>query len=246
MVAIRDIPRHIAVIMDGNGRWAEARGLPRIAGHRAGVRAVRAVVEQCARAKVQYLTLFAFSLENWRRPEDEVGALMTLLDRYLKRELSTLMKNNVRLLAIGRTDDLPDTVRRTLDSVVESSSENTGMKLILALSYSGRQDILDAVQNYVDESLRRGRAPDVLDEGKFSSYLATAGIPDPDLLIRTSGEMRISNFLLWQMAYTELFVTEKLWPDFNEQDLTAALEDFRTRERRFGMTSIQVKSGEKG
>jgi len=246
MVAIRDIPRHIAVIMDGNGRWAEARGLPRIAGHRAGVRAVRAVVEQCARAKVQYLTLFAFSLENWRRPEDEVGALMTLLDRYLKRELSTLMKNNVRLLAIGRTDDLPDTVRRTLDSVVESSSENTGMKLILALSYSGRQDILDAVQNYVDESLRRGRAPDVLDEGKFSSYLATAGIPDPDLLIRTSGEMRISNFLLWQMAYAELFVTEKLWPDFNEQDLTAALEDFRTRERRFGMTSIQVKSGEKG
>ncbi len=246
MVAIRDIPRHIAVIMDGNGRWAEARGLPRIAGHRAGVRAVRAVVEQCARAKVQYLTLFAFSLENWRRPEDEVGALMTLLDRYLKRELSTLMKNNVRLLAIGRTDDLPDTVRRTLDSVVESSSENTGMKLILALSYSGRQDILDAVQNYVDESLRRGRAPDVLDEGKFSSYMATAGIPDPDLLIRTSGEMRISNFLLWQMAYAELFVTEKLWPDFNEQDLTAALEDFRTRERRFGMTSIQVKSGEKG
>lgn len=246
MVAIRDIPRHIAVIMDGNGRWAEARGLPRIAGHRAGVRAVRAVVEQCARAKVQYLTLFAFSLENWRRPEDEVGALMTLLDRYLKRELSTLMKNNVRLLAIGRTDELPDSVRKTLDSVVESSSENTGMKLILALSYSGRQDILDAVQNYVGESLRRGSAPDVLDEGKFSSYLATAGIPDPDLLIRTSGEMRISNFLLWQMAYAELFVTEKLWPDFNEQDLTAALEDFRTRERRFGMTSIQVKPGEKG
>jgi undecaprenyl diphosphate synthase len=246
MVAIREIPRHIAVIMDGNGRWAEARGLPRIAGHRAGVRAVRAVVEQCARAKVQYLTLFAFSLENWRRPEDEVGALMTLLDRYLKRELSTLMKNNVRLLAIGRTDDLPDSVRKTLNSVVESSSENTGMKLILALSYSGRQDILDAVQNYVGESLRRGSAPDVLDEGKFSSYLATAGIPDPDLLIRTSGEMRISNFLLWQMAYAELFVTEKLWPDFNEQDLIAVLEEFRTRERRFGMTSIQVKSGEKG
>lgn len=239
----REIPRHIAIIMDGNGRWAEARGLPRIAGHRAGVRAVRAVVEECARAQVQYLTLFAFSLENWRRPEDEVGALMALLDHYLMRELGTLMENNVRLLTIGRTEDLPDHVRETLDSVVERSSKNTGMNLVLALSYSGRQDILDAVKSLVQEAVRAGKDPDTLDEEGFSSHLATAGIPDPDLLIRTSGEMRISNFLLWQMAYTELFVTDKLWPDFSEKDLYAALDDFRTRERRFGMTSIQIKTG---
>jgi len=245
-VASREIPRHIAIIMDGNGRWAEARGLPRIAGHRAGVRAVRAVVEECARSRIQYLTLFAFSLENWRRPEDEVGALMTLLDRYLKRELSTLMRNNVRLLTIGKIEDMPDSVRNTLDSVVESSSKNTGMNLILALSYSGRQDILNAVNRCVRESLESGDDPGVLDEEKFSSRLDTAGIPDPDLLIRTSGEMRISNFMLWQMAYTEFVVTEKLWPDFNEKDLSAALDEFRTRERRFGMTSIQIKSGEKG
>jgi undecaprenyl diphosphate synthase len=242
-VVSREIPRHIAIIMDGNGRWAEARGLPRIAGHRAGVRAVRAVVEECARAQVQYLTLFAFSLENWRRPEDEVGALMALLDHYLMRELGALMENNVRLLTIGRTEDLPDHVRETLDSVVERSSKNTGMNLVLALSYSGRQDILDAVKSLVQEAVRAGKDPDTLDEEGFSSHLATAGIPDPDLLIRTSGEMRISNFLLWQMAYTELFVTDKLWPDFSEKDLYAALDDFRTRERRFGMTSIQIKTG---
>lgn len=242
----REIPRHIAIIMDGNGRWAEARGLPRIAGHRAGVRAVRAVVEECARAQVQYLTLFAFSLENWRRPEDEVGALMALLDHYLMKELGTLMENNIRLFTIGRTEDLPDHVRKTLDSVVERSSKNTGMNLVLALSYSGRQDILDAVKRYVQEAVRAGKDPDTLDEEGFSSHLATAGIPDPDLLIRTSGEMRISNFLLWQMAYTELFVTDKLWPDFNEKDLSAALDEFRTRERRFGMTSIQIKTGGEG
>lgn len=245
-MADRDIPRHIAIIMDGNGRWAEARGLPRIAGHRAGVRAVRAVVEECARSQIQYLTLFAFSLENWRRPEDEVGALMNLLERYLKRELNTLMENNVRLSTIGRTEDLPDFVRKTLDSVVNTSSGNTGMNLILALSYSGRQDILDAVRSIVRRSLTDQTDPDDLDEETFSSCLATAGIPDPDLLIRTSGEMRISNFLLWQAAYTEFYVTEKLWPDFNEKDLSDALEEFRSRERRFGMTSLQVKSGEKG
>jgi len=245
-VVSREIPRHIAIIMDGNGRWAEARGLPRIAGHRAGVRAVRAVVEECARAQVQYLTLFAFSLENWRRPEDEVGALMALLDHYLMKELGTLMENNIRMFTIGRTEDLPDHVRKTLDSVVERSSKNTGMNLVLALSYSGRQDILDAVKSYVQEAVRAGKDPDTLDEEGFSSHLATAGIPDPDLLIRTSGEMRISNFLLWQMAYTELFVTDKLWPDFNEKDLSAALDEFRTRERRFGMTSIQIKTGGEG
>jgi undecaprenyl diphosphate synthase len=231
--------------MDGNGRWAETRGLPRIAGHRAGVRAVRAVVEECARAQVEYLTLFAFSLENWRRPEDEVGALMALLDHYLKRELATLMENNVRLLTIGRTEDLPGHVRKTLDSVVKSSSKNNGMNLILALSYSGRQDILNAVKSYIHEAVRTGKDPDTVNEEGFSAHLATAGIPDPDLLIRTSGEMRISNFLLWQMAYTELFVTDKLWPDFNEEDLSAVLDEFRTRERRFGMTSVQVKTGGK-
>ena len=236
------IPGHIAIIMDGNGRWAEARGLPRIAGHRAGVQAVRTVVEECARQGVKYLTLFAFSRENWRRPHDEVGGLMTLLDQFLKRELKTFMRNNIRLMTIGRTADIPENVKKTLDKVVDDSAGNDGTTLILALSYSGRQDILDAARRFAEEVLRSGGDMDALDEDAFGACLATSGIPDPDLLIRTSGEMRISNFLLWQIAYAELYITDKLWPDFSREDLQLALEEYSRRERRFGMTSGQVRN----
>jgi undecaprenyl diphosphate synthase len=230
--------------MDGNGRWAAQRGLPRIAGHRAGVDTVRSVVEECARLKIPYLTLFAFSTENWRRPEDEVSALMILLDQYLKRELKTLMKNNVRLNTIGHLADLPDNVRGTIDDVTTRSAENSGLTLTLALSYSGRDDIIHAVRR-IAQDVSDGRVtPDSIDIELFSSSLDTAHgsviMPNPDLLIRTSGEMRISNFLLWQIAYSEFYVTEKLWPDFREADLHDALEVYKTRERRFGMTSEQV------
>jgi undecaprenyl diphosphate synthase len=240
----QDNPHHIAIIMDGNGRWAAQRGLPRIAGHRAGVDTVRSVVEECARLKIPYLTLFAFSTENWRRPEDEVGALMILLDQYLKRELKTLMKNNVRLNTIGRLADLPDNVRGTLDDVTSRSAENSGLTLTLALSYSGRDDIVHAVRQ-IAQDVSEGRVtPESIDPELFSSSLDTAQgnvvMPDPDLLIRTSGEMRISNFLLWQIAYSEFYVTEKLWPDFRETDLNEAIESYKMRERRFGMTSEQV------
>jgi undecaprenyl diphosphate synthase len=240
----QDNPHHIAIIMDGNGRWAAQRGLPRIAGHRAGVDTVRSVVEECARLKIPYLTLFAFSTENWRRPEDEVGALMILLDQYLKRELKTLMKNNVRLNTIGRLADLPDNVRGTLDDVTSRSAENSGLTLTLALSYSGRDDIDQAVQQIAQEVSEGRVTPESIDPELFSSSLDTAHgnvvMPDPDLLIRTSGEMRISNFLLWQIAYSEFYVTEKLWPDFRETDLNEAIESYKMRERRFGMTSEQV------
>jgi undecaprenyl diphosphate synthase len=233
-------PRHIAIIMDGNGRWAAQRGLPRIAGHRAGVDTVRSVVEECARLQIPYLTLFAFSTENWKRPKEEVGALMVLLDQYLKRELSTLMKNNVRLNTIGRPGDLPENVQRTLEDVTERSSANTGLTLTLALSYSGRDDIVQAVRRIAEDAGAGTLEPGSVDADTFSSYLSTSDMPDPDLLIRTSGEMRISNFLLWQIAYSEFYVTEKLWPDFTDADLWKAIEVFQERERRFGMTSEQV------
>lgn len=228
--------------MDGNGRWADNRGKPRIAGHRAGVKAVGSVVEHCARVGIEYLTLFAFSTENWRRPGDEVSALMGLLDHYLKRELSTLMENRVRLRTIGRVDDLPAQVRKTLQEAVLESAGNSGLNLVLALSYSGRSDILDAVRSCMEAAADGKLQPEDITEESFSSMLDTEDIPDPDLLIRTSGEVRLSNFLLWQAAYTEFYVTRKLWPDFSEEDLDAAIEEFGRRERRFGMTSEQVKA----
>ncbi|MDT8396590.1 MAG: isoprenyl transferase [bacterium] len=236
----QDHPRHIAIIMDGNGRWAAQRGLPRIAGHRAGVSTVRRVVEECARLRIPYLTLFAFSTENWRRPEEEVGALMVLLDQYLKRELANLMKNNVRLNTIGRLNDLPENVRRTLEDVTARSSANTGLTLTLALSYSGRDDIVQAVRRIAMDVSDGTLEPGAIDHDGFSSRLDTHDMPDPDLLIRTSGEMRISNFLLWEIAYTEFYVTQKLWPDFGDEDLHEALDEYKRRERRFGMTSDQV------
>jgi undecaprenyl diphosphate synthase len=235
------LPTHIAIIMDGNGRWAADRNLPRIAGHRAGVDAVRRVVEDCTRFKIPYLTLFAFSTENWNRPQSEVGGLMVLLDQYLKKELRTLMKNNVRLSTIGQIDDLPANVRQTLRDVVEQSAVNDGLTLTLALSYSGRDDILEAVRKVAAAVQRGDLNPDAIEPDTFSSFLHTDGMPDPDLLIRTSGELRISNFLLWQIAYTEFYVTDKLWPDFESVDLLDAIKVFNSRERRFGKTSEQVR-----
>ncbi len=240
----QDLPTHIAIIMDGNGRWAADRNLPRIAGHRAGVDAVRRVVEDCARLKVPYLTLFAFSIENWNRPRDEVGGLMVLLDQYLKNELRTLMKNKVRLITIGHIEELPDNVQRTLQEVVEESAVNEGLTLTLALSYSGRDDILKAVRQVAAAVERGDLTSGTIGPDTFSTFLYTDGIPDPDLLIRTSGEQRISNFFLWQIAYTEFYVTDKLWPDFTREDLHEALETFRLRERRFGMTSEQIRGDE--
>ena len=239
----QNLPTHIAIIMDGNGRWAADRNLPRIAGHQAGVDAVRRVVEECAGLKIPFLTLFAFSTENWNRPQDEVGGLMVLLNQYLKKELRTLMKNKVRLSTIGHIEDLPDNVQQTLREVVEESASNDGLTLILALSYSGRDDILNAVRQ-VAVAVEKGElSPDTIGPETFSSFLNTGGIPDPDLLIRTSGEQRISNFLLWQIAHAEFYVTEKLWPDFSREDLHEALKTYGLRERRFGMTSEQVKGG---
>ena len=233
------LPTHIAIIMDGNGRWAAERSLPRIAGHRAGVNAVRTTVEDCARLKIPYLTLFAFSTENWKRPQDEVGGLMVLLDQYLKKELKTLMKNKVRLNTIGRIEDLPANVQETLNYVLEESSPNKGLTLTIALSYSGRGDILEAARQIARSVINGDLSPDAIGSELFSSFLYTKDLPDPDLLIRTSGEQRISNFLLWQLAYTEFYVTDKLWPEFSSEDLKHAIETFRSRERRFGMTSEQ-------
>lgn len=237
------VPLHIAVIMDGNGRWARERGLPRIAGHRAGVTAVRSIVEESARCGISYLTLFAFSRENWRRPGDEVTSLMELLDLYLKKELVTLKKNNIRLRTIGHSEDLPSSVLKTLKRVEMDTRNNDGLTLVLALSYSGKQDIVDAVRQISGKIASGEISPEDVDEIIVENHLATEGIPDPDLLIRTSGEMRMSNFLLWQTAYTEFYVTDKFWPDFSSDDLQDAIEEFRKRERRYGLTSDQIKAG---
>ena len=202
---------------------------------------MREVVEECARLGVGYLTLFAFSRENWRRPQDEVGALMSLLEQYLKKELGTLMKNDVRLLTIGNLQDIPGQVRKTLEEVVEVSAANGGLTLILALSYGSRQEIVDAARKLAGDVAGGRCGIDDITEESLGANLSTGDLPDPDLLIRTSGEMRVSNFLLWQIAYSELYVTEKLWPDFTADDLRKAIEDYTGRERRFGMTSEQVR-----
>jgi undecaprenyl diphosphate synthase len=229
------VPAHIAIIMDGNGRWANRRSLPRIAGHRAGVNAVRDTVESCARLGVGALTLYAFSIENWKRPRGEVDMLWRLLRLYLRRELSELQRNNIRLQAIGRLDFLPLKVQTDLQSVTRDTAHNTGMILTLAINYSGRAELVDAVNAIIDAARIEGRIETLsVDEETITANLYTAAIPEPDLLIRTSGEMRISNFLLWQIAYAELYVTETLWPDFNRTELLKALLEFQKRERRFG------------
>ncbi len=224
------LPRHIAVIMDGNGRWARQRHLPRIAGHKAGVESVRAITESCARLGVKALTLYAFSTENWKRPSLEVQALWQLLKLYLRSELPTLERNQVRLSAIGRINELPESVRRELSFVMDATKHHTGLQLNLALNYSGRTEIVDAVKALV----RDGIPAEQIDENALEQYLGTAGLPEPDLLIRSSGEMRVSNFLLWQIAYSELVVSPTLWPDFRCRHLLEAIHDFQRRERRFG------------
>jgi len=234
------LPRHLAIIMDGNGRWAKERMLRRIVGHRRGVETVRAVVEECSRLGIRYLTLYAFSSENWLRPKTEVRALMALLKRYVKMETSRMMLNNIRFNVIGNRDDLPPDVNREVDAAMARTAGNSGMTLTLALSYGGRQEIIRAA-SLLAADLAAGRvAAAAADETMFDGYLFTAGMPDPDFLIRTSGEMRISNFLLWQLAYTELYFTEVNWPDFNTGELHRALCDYQARERRFGRTSDQL------
>ena len=220
--------------MDGNGRWARERGLPRIEGHRRGSQSVRACTAACVEAGVPYLTLYAFSKENWQRPADEVTALMNLLDRFLAEQISEIMDKNIRLRAIGHLDDLPDNARRRLESAMEKSAGNTAMTLTLALSYGARTEIADAARRIAHEAKAGTLDPDAVNEDTIAARLYTAGIPDPDLLVRTSGEMRISNFLLWQISYAEIVVTPKLWPDFGKEDLFAAMQEYARRHRRYG------------
>jgi undecaprenyl diphosphate synthase len=224
------LPAHIAIIMDGNGRWAAKRHLPRVKGHQAGIDAVRDVVETSARLGIQVLTLYAFSVENWKRPRAEINTLMRLLKRYLKLELQTLMSNDIRFRVIGRAGELAPDVREELDRASAETGPNAGMQFNIALNYSGRAEIVDAVRRL----LRAGVSPDELDERAFSEFLYTAGQPDPDLLIRTSGEMRVSNFLLWQIAYAEIWVTDTLWPDFRCGHLLEAILAYQKRDRRYG------------
>jgi len=228
------IPRHVAIIMDGNGRWAKRRGVPRILGHRAGREAVRDTVRGAVALGIEVLTLYTFSTENWDRPRTEVKALMTFLKRVLKEEVKDLDSQNVRLSVIGRVRDLAPDVRDVVDSSVRQLSHNTGLLLVLALSYSGRAEILDAVRTLVAEAGSRPVTPVKVDEKLFAAHLYTKGLPDPDLLIRTSGERRVSNFLLWQLAYTELVFDDALWPDFRRKNLYRAVADFQGRDRRFG------------
>jgi undecaprenyl diphosphate synthase len=237
------VPRHVAVIMDGNGRWAQRQGLPRVRGHEAGADSVREIVRVCGELGVEALTLFSFSTENWRRPEDEVEALMTLLARYLTDETVELMQNSVRLQGIGELERLPPHVRGLLDQVTAFTAKNSGLRLTLALSYGARAEIVRAVRGLAAQVRDGTLTPEAITEQSVSDSLYTAGLPDPDLLIRTSGEMRLSNFLLWQCAYAEIYVTETLWPDFRRPQLEEAIAWFASRERRFGKTSAQLVEG---
>ena len=235
------LPRHVAVIMDGNGRWARSRGLARVEGHRRGKESVRAVVETARRLGIPYLSLYAFSSENWRRPVDEVQALMGLLRRYLTSELKKMMRHGIRLLAIGNLERLPPAVQEALRRNVHATRNNTGMTVILAVSYGAREELVGAVRA-IARDVQEGRLrPEDVSEETVSAALSTGGIPDPDLLIRTSGEMRVSNFLLWQIAYSELVITPTLWPDFGEKEFVAALAEYQRRQRRFGRTGEQAE-----
>ena len=234
------LPRHIAVIMDGNGRWAKKRGAARIFGHKSATKSVREVTEECAKLGIEYLTLYAFSTENWARPKIEVDALMELLVSSLRKELNTLMKNKVRLNAIGDISGLPKSCRNELKETIKETADNEGLLLTLALNYSGRWDMLNATKEYAKAVKEGKESTDDLTEAILSKYMMTKDMPDPELLIRTSGELRISNFLLWQLAYTELYFTDVLWPDFRKNHLKEALESYQKRERRFGKISEQV------
>lgn len=231
---LKNIPRHIAIIMDGNGRWAKERSLPRTEGHRRGADSVRTITEACGELGVEYLTLYAFSSENWKRPKREVEALMKLLEAFLRTKTPEMIEQNVRLQAIGRLHDLPQSCQQQLHRSIEQTSQNTGLTLILALSYGGREEIIDGVKSLL-ESIERGHLDKgMIDTEVFSKHLYTRYYPDPDLLIRTSGEMRLSNFLLWQLSYTEFYITDTLWPDFGKADLVKAIRAYEKRHRRFG------------
>ena len=243
MVKIHDnngnLPRHIAVIMDGNGRWAKQHHLPRIMGHRKGSETVREIVRECRTLGIEVLTLYAFSTENWNRPKTEIRALMALLKKFIHSEMRELHENNIRVNMIGDLAKLPEMVMPSVREIMDYTRGNTAMTLNIALSYSGRDDILRAVRKLITE--KKISPADITDE-LFSSHLDTAGQPDPDLLIRTSGELRVSNFLLWQIAYSELYITDVLWPDFNKKELTKALREYQTRRRRFGLTDEQMRN----
>jgi undecaprenyl diphosphate synthase len=234
------IPKHTAIIMDGNGRWAEQKGMPRIFGHQNGVTAVKKIVEAANKFNIKYLTLFTFSIENWDRPRSEVDTLMGLLVQTLKDEFEEMFKNNIKLNAIGDLDSLPNEVREELYSIIESTKRNTGMTLTLALSYGGKQEIFKAVKEISDKVKNDIICLDNFDDSVINDHLYTSNLPDVDLLIRTSGEKRISNFLLWQIAYAELYFTDVYWPDFTEEDLEKAIVEYQNRERRFGKTSKQL------
>lgn len=239
---IGNIPRHIAVIMDGNGRWAKAKGRMRIFGHQAGVESVRDITEACAQLGVEYLTLYTFSTENWGRPNDEVTALMQILVQSLRKETRRLNDNDVRLHAIGQIERFPDICQKELREAIALTKDNTRLQLNLALSYSGRWDITQAVRKIAERAKSGEIDPADIDDSMISSELVTAGIPDPDLIIRTSGELRISNFLLWQLAYSELYITDAFWPDFRRDELYKAIQSYQKRERRFGKVSEQISS----
>ncbi|HEY3157407.1 MAG TPA: isoprenyl transferase [Vicinamibacterales bacterium] len=233
-VNLERLPEHIAIIMDGNGRWAAQRHLPRVEGHRAGIDAVRDTVETAARLGIRVLTLYAFSIENWKRPAAEISTLMMLLKRYLRSELKTLLTNDIKFNVIGRMDDLADDIQDELRAAMDRTAGDTGMLFNIALNYGGRAEIVDAARRAIEAGIR----PEDLDEQRFASFLYTAGQPDPDLLIRTSGEMRVSNYLLWQIAYAEIYVTETLWPDFRRRHLLEAVLAYQKRERRYGGITV--------
>lgn len=237
-----NIPEHVAIIMDGNGRWAAKHGKARVFGHESGVDSVRSVVEGAGEIGIKHLTLYAFSTENWNRPKDEVDALMGLLVHAIEMETKELNKNNVRLSTIGDINSMPTKVKEKLDGSISTLNSNTGLNLVLALSYSSKWEIVNAVKHLVHDAINKKIKPEIINNELFENYLNTAEIPDPELLIRTSGEFRISNFLLWQIAYSELYFTEKLWPDFRKDDLFEAVFEFQNRERRFGKTSEQLIS----
>jgi undecaprenyl diphosphate synthase len=233
-VPIEARPKHIAIIMDGNGRWAQRQGLPRIEGHRRGVASVRRTTEECARLDVAQLTLYCLSSENWKRPQRELEFLMHLLEQYMIEERSTIMEQNIRVSVIGRRDDIPEAVQREMQKTIDLSAANAGMQLCLAINYGSRLEVVDAIRK-IAEAVKAGQLdPAQIDETTVSRHLYTAGMPDPDLLIRTAGEMRVSNFLLWQISYAEIWVTEHCWPEFRESDLHDAIRDFAARDRRFG------------
>jgi len=228
------LPRHIAIIMDGNGRWARARNLPRVEGHRRGVKTVRLIVEECSRLGIEQLTLYCFSSENWKRPEKELNLLMHLLEQYVIEERSEIMRQDIQFSTIGRRDGLGEGVLREVQKTIDGSRENNGMGLCLALNYGSRSEMVDAVRAIARKAAQGELLPEDVSEELISSHLYTSGMPDPDLMIRTAGELRVSNFLLWQISYSELWVSEKCWPDFREPDLIEALKDFASRDRRFG------------